>query len=165
MAQRLVFSGNLDPASANLSTRFIGATAFIIEAPTLGAELEIDVFLQVYIVGFLGEVARNIPLGKIESQAIILNVSDTETATAIPIEYQNTGLEMALLFLASEATFLYATAIEPDCDLGQIYQQNKAIETRLIALQLDLQLIKNAVGIPVLATAPTSAEQSFFFLQ
>ena len=69
-----------------------------------------------------------ISLGKIEEQAILLNVTDTETANLIPIEYQNTGLEMALLFLASDAIYLYAIVVKPDCNLCQIYAQNQAIK-------------------------------------
>ncbi len=165
MATQLVFSGNLDPVSPNLSSRFVGATMFFIEAPTLNAELEIDVYLQVYLPGIIGETVRNVPLGKIEEQSILLNVTDTETASLIPIEYQNTNLEMALLFLASDTTYLYAIAVSPDCNLCQLKTQNDAIQNTLTTMQATLQQILDAVGQPVPASAPTTAQQQFFYLQ
>ncbi len=145
MALQLVFSGNLDPASANLSSRFTEATAFFIEAPLLNAELEIDVYLQVYLPGILGEVARNIPLGKISDTALLLNISDTETSQVIPSEYQNTGLEMALLFLASDTTFLYATVVKPDCNLCQLSAQLNQLETKVDEI-LDAVLVGQPSG-------------------
>lgn len=142
MATQVVFSNNLDPSSANLSSRFTEASSFFIEAPLLGAELEIDVFLQVYLPGIFGETARNIPLGKIESQAILLNVTDTETANLIPLEYQNTNLEMALLFLASDTTFLYALVVKPDCNLCLLKDQLEQLNTKV-------DLILNELSIPI----------------
>ncbi len=165
MATQLVFNGNLDPASPNLSTRFIGATIFFIEAPTLNAELEIDVYLQVYLPGIIGETVRNVPLGKIEEQSILLNVTDTETANLIPTEYQNTGLEMALLFLASDTTYLYAIAVSPKCNLCQLKAQNDAIQDTQTIMQATLQQILDAVNQPVPTSAPTTTQQQFFYLQ
>lgn len=165
MALQLVFSGNLDPAAVNLSARFKQGTAFFVEAPLLTSELEIDVFLQVYLSGIIGEVVRNIPLGKIEPEAISLNVSDTETANLIPIEYQNTDLEMALLFLPSSATFLYATVIKPDCSLCVIEGQNSDLQDTLASMQLVLNQILAAVNIPVVTTGTLDSGGQFFFLQ
>lgn len=159
MASQLVFSGNLDPANPNLSIRFVGATSFFIQAPSLAGELEIDCFLQVYLPGIVGETARNIPLGKIEAQAITLNIADTETASVIPAEFLDTGLEMALLFLASDTTFLYVTVIQPDCSLcsisGQINQVQNSLDQVLVGQteftnqinQLDAGVFSVAQGI------------------
>ncbi len=161
MALQIVFSDNLDPATSNLSVEFFNATAFLIEAPGLTTELEIDVFLQLYLTGINGQLVRNIPLGKVEEQAILLNVTDTETATAIPAEYLNSGLEMRLLFLASEATFLYAYVIQPDCTLC-------GINRRLDTLETKIDLILNNLNVPVPAPLPvagTTSQQAFFFLQ
>ena len=131
MALQVVYSGNLDPSDPNLSVEFSNATAFLIQAPGLNAELEIDCFLQLYVTGLTGEIVRNIPLGRIEEQAILLNISDTETVQSIPAEYLNSGLQMRLLFLASEATFLYAYIIKPDCTLCDLSAQNIDISLRL----------------------------------
>ena len=150
MGVQIVFSDVLDPATANLSVEFSNATAFLIEAPGLTAELEIDVYLQIYLTGINGQLVRNIPLGKVEEQAILLNITDTDTATAIPSEYLNSGLEMKLLFLASEATFLYAYIIKPDCTLCSIDNRLNDLETKL-----DLVLAALNVPQPVAAVATT----------
>lgn len=144
MSTQIVFSGNLDPSGANLSNRFTEASIFFIEAPFLNVELEIDVFLQVYLPGILGEITRNIPLGKIESQAILLNVTDTKTANLIPLKYQNTDLEMALLFLASDTTYLYAVIVKPDCNLCLLNNQLNQLNTKV-----DLILTYLNLGVPV----------------
>lgn len=131
-----VYSNNLSPSAPNLSTRFTDATSFFIHAPLIGAgiELEIDVFLQVYLPYGIGqELVRNLPLGKIEEQTVFLNITDTETLNTIPQEYLNSNLEMALLFLATDTTFLEAIIIKPQLTLTDIYQ--------------DLQLIKTQLGI------------------
>ena len=111
MAVQTVFSNNLDPASPNLSARFTDATA-----------LEIDCFLQIYFPAQIGEQVRVIPIGKINEQSILLNLSDTETVSVIPIEFLNTNLEMALLFLASSETFLQAAVVQPDCTIQTVCQ-------------------------------------------
>lgn len=154
MATQIVFNDNLNPSSANLSSRFTEASAFFIEAPLLNVELEIDVFLQVYLPGILGETTRNIPLGKIESSAIRLNITDTETANLIPLEYQNTNLEMALLFLASDTTYLYALIIKPECNLCLLQNQLNQLN-----IKVNLILSELNVGIPV---APFNASASDF---
>ena len=142
MASQLVFSGNLDPASPNLSVRFNSAIGFFIQVSNLSAELEIDCFLQVYLPSVLGEVVRNIPLGKIEEQAILLNITDTETFNVIPDELQNTDLEMALLFLASDTSFVYAEVIKPNCNLCVIASQLNVVNQKL-------DLILNNLGVPL----------------
>lgn len=157
MASQLVFSGNLDPAAPNLSVRFNEAIGFFIQAPSLNAELEIDVFLQVYLPSILGETVRSIPLGKIEAQAILLNITDTETFNCIPYELQNTGVEMALLFLASDTTFLYAEVIKPNCNLC-------VIATELDGINQKIDLILSSLGIPQPVNA-VSTNDNFFVLQ
>lgn len=158
MASQLVFSGNLDPASPNLSVRFTSAIGFFIQAPSLSSELEIDVFLQVYLPSILGEIVRSIPLGKIEEQAILLNITDTETFSVIPYELQNTGVEMALLFLASDNTFIYAETIQPDCNLC-------VLDSKLDLLEQKIDLILANLNVPVPSVPPTVAQLLFFFLQ
>jgi hypothetical protein len=145
VASQLVFSGNLNPATPNLSVRFTSAIGFFIQVPnSFDVELEIDVFLQVYLPSILGEVVRSIPLGKIEEQAILLNITDTETFNVIPYELQNTNLEMALLFLASDNFFLYAEAIKPDCNLCTVSSQ-----LDLVNQKLDLILSSLVPVVPV----------------
>ena len=155
MAVQIVFSDNLNPSAVNLSSRFSRATAFYIDLPLIGAELEIDVFLQVYVESVIGEIARNVPLGRISESSILLNKIDTEILQFIPTELQNTGLEMALLFVpaSGETSFLYAYVIQPDCNLCTI--DNK------------LDLISDAIGViipPTPVTATTSTFNSLFAL-
>lgn len=167
MGLQIVFSDNLDPSQPNLSVAFEGATAFLIEAPSLNAELEIDVYLQIYISGINGELVRNIPLGKIVEQAILLNITDTETISLIPAEYLDNQFQMKLLFLASSTTFLYAYIIKPDCTLCDLQSQNTAIQDRLSTIENTLDAIAAAVNVPVTSTviAGTTTQQAFFFLQ
>ena len=153
MAVQTVFSNNLDPSQPNLSNRFTNATAFLIDLPLNSVELSIDCFLQVYIPTASGELARNLPLGKIEEQAIFLNQTDTETILPIPLELQHTGLEMALLFLASDNTYLEAFIIQQDYDLPDIFT----------AIDNKLNLIITELNIPV-TNNPTIAEQEFFLI-
>ncbi len=158
MALQVVFSNNLDPSGVNLSSRFSDAVGFYISAPLISAELEIDVFLQVYFPAVVGEQVRNIPLGRIEEQAVLINVTDTETANVIPSEFSDTGLEMALLFLASNTTFIQAAIFTKDCSLTQICNGLEAINLRLTQ-------IEQTLGIPTLGNPPTPEQQAFFFLQ
>lgn len=160
MAVQTVFSSNLDPTTENLTARFTNATGFYILAPFLNAELEIDVFLQVYFPTTLGEQVRNLPLGKIEEQAILLNVTDTQSLVTIPSEYLDSGLEMALLFLASSTTFLQVVVISPECTLC-------SINNRLNNIESTLQQILTAVNEPStpVVVAGTAPQQQFFFIQ
>jgi hypothetical protein len=103
-----VFSDNLLPIAGNLSARFTQAIGFFVDAPLTQYELEIDIFLQVYIPTPTGEIARNLPLST-------ANPLDTETLITIPSEYFDSGLEMALLFLASSDTYLEAYVIGAEC--------------------------------------------------
>lgn len=166
MALLTVFNSNLDPATENLSVRFTNATGFYIDAPLLGAELEIDVFLQVYIPNALGERVRNIPLGKIEEQAILLNVTDTQSMVAIPQEFVDTGLEMALLFLASSTTFLSVTVVLKNCNLCSLDNRFDLLDNRLNDIESTLAQILNAVLVPdPPVVLPTATQLLFFFLQ
>jgi hypothetical protein len=140
VAVQTVFSNNLDPSAPNLTSRFTGATGFYIAAPLITAELEIDCYLQVYFSAIIGEQVRNIPLGKIEEQSILLNLTDTETASVIPIEFVDTNLEMALLFLASDSTFIQVAVIKPDCTLCSLQIQLNELSNRV-------DLIVNALNI------------------
>ena len=136
MAVQTVFSDNLDPSNFNLSDRFIDAVAFYIDAPLIDSDLEIDVFLQVYFPTATSQRIRNFPLAKISEQSILLNQTDTESVVAIPDEFLGTGLEMALLFLASSITFLeayivtknYNTIQRLQDDIDQIKEQLSRIE-------------------------------------
>jgi hypothetical protein len=73
-----VFSDNLLPIAGNLSARFTQAIGFFVDAPLTQYELEIDIFLQVYIPTPTGEIARNLPLST-------ANPLDTETLITIPM--------------------------------------------------------------------------------
>ncbi len=131
MAIQLLYSDNLDPDSGSLTARFSGATGFYIDAPTLGAELEIDVFLQVYLVDGEGETPRNLALGKLKDGEIKLNETDTETVTPIPDEFLDTGMEMALFFLPSEVVALDVWLVVPDCNLCTIDTGLSALSTTI----------------------------------
>jgi len=112
-----VFSDNLNPATGNLTERFQNATAFYIDAPLLDAEMEIDVFLQVYFPAASKERLRNLALGKLKDGQITLNETDTETVVPIPNEFVDSGLEMALFFLPSDEIFLEVYVLGKDCTL------------------------------------------------
>lgn len=158
MGLQTVFSDNLNPAGANLSSAFVDATAFFIEVPSINVELEIDVFLQIYIEGLNGEVVRNVPLGRISEAAVLLNITDTETSLAIPYEYVNTGFTMRLLFLASSNVFLYAYVIQPDCTLNGVCSSLDSISSRLTRIESALEINR-----PV--PSSTTTQQQFFGLQ
>ena len=183
MAVQTVFSSNLDSAAPNLSSRFVDATAFYIDAPLINSELEIDVFLQVYFSTGAGERVRNLALGKISEQSILLNVTDTESVVAIPSEFVGTGLEMALLFLASSTTYLEAYAIGKDCTLCGIQQQIESVENKVNSIEsvvndlannssavsdvldLILNLILTSIGVPANIIPASTIQQQFFGLQ
>ena len=167
MALQTVFSSNLDPAKENLSTRFVDATAFYIDAPLIDSELEIDVFLQVYFPVLGGERTRVLSIGKISEASILLNVTDTESVVTIPSEYVGTGLEMALLFLASSNTYLEAYAIGKNCTLCQLKAEVEAIKTILSDFKSQLNRIESGVesNNSVINGIGSLIEQSFFLLQ
>ena len=120
MAIQTVFSNNLDPTTGSLTSRFTNATGFYIDAPLLNEEIEIDVFLQVYFPTESKERVRVLALGKLSDGQIKLNETDTETVKAIPKEFVDSGLEMALYFWSSDNTFLEVFVVVPDCSLCQI---------------------------------------------
>lgn len=153
MALQQIYSNNLDPSQPNLSQRFIDAIAFFITVPLSSFEIEIDCFLQVYIDLPSGEIARNLPLGKIEEQSIFLNKTDTETILTIPEEFQNTGLPMALLFLASDSVFLEAFAVKKEFDILD--------ELTIINDKLNIIIADCVTPAPV---APSPVQQAFFFI-
>ena len=146
MALKIVYSTNLNPAQPNITERFVNAVGFFINAPLLNAELEIDCFLQVYLPLVFEEQVRNYPLGKITEQAILLNLTDTESLVSIPSEFLDTGLEMSLLFLASDNTYLEVYVIE-----------KYSLESRLNQLENVLNLIMDFLGI----LAPVSPIANF----
>lgn len=117
MAVQTVFSDNLDPDNGSLTARFVNATAFYIDVPLLNAELEIDVYLQVYFPTATGERLRNLTLGKLKDGQIKLNEADTETVVPIPNEFIDSGLEMAIYFTPSDTTFLEVYVLGLDCTL------------------------------------------------
>jgi hypothetical protein len=126
MGIQQVFSNNLDASIVNLSDRFTDAIAFYVDTPLSNFELEIDCYLQVYLPTSNGEKTRVLPLGKIEEQNILLNLVDTESVFFIPEEYQDTGLEMALLFVPSNFTTVYF----------EVFVIKKIINLRIIAERL-----------------------------
>ncbi len=161
MALQLVFNNNLDSSAINLSTRFTGATGFIIEAPSIPDELEIDCYLQIYVQGILGEIVRNVPLGRIEEQSILLNLADTEICSIIPAELLETGLEMALLFVpsAAETAFIYASVIKPDCSICALDARLDVIESKIDLIDAKLNIL-----IPVIPVSIDSGDFNQFFL-
>lgn len=172
MAIQTVFSDNLDPNNGSLTDRFKNATAFYIDIPLLAFELEIDVYLQVYFPTQLGERLRNLKLGSIADGEIRLNQTDTETVVPIPNEFIDSGLEMALFFTPSEPIFLEVfvlgkdvTVKSLDLKLDRIVNRLDNLETSNENLDLVLNLILNAIGVPVPIVAGTPAQQDFFFLQ
>lgn len=159
MALEIVFQNNLAPDSENLSTRFIDATGFYIAAPFLSSEYQIDVYLQLYLTTQTDEQVRVLSLGTIEEKAVWLNIIDTERFQTIPTELLSTGVEMALLFLSSDETFIQAAIVKPECTISDVCSSLSAIEARLTA-------IENALNsTPVENTAPTQSQQQFFGLQ
>lgn len=165
MAVQTVFSNNLDPAGFNLSSRFVDAIGFYIDAPLIDSELEIDVYLQVYFPTSNGERIRNLPLGKITEQSILLNVTDTESVVAIDLEFVGTGLEMALLFLASSNTYLEAYVIGKNCTVCQLKTEIAEVKATLSSIQQQLNRIEANQSISPVTANPTAQQQQFFLLQ
>ena len=174
MAILAVFSNNLDPVNGSLTARFINATAFYIDAPLSASEIEIDVFLQVYLPTSSTEQVRVIPLGKLKDGEIKLNETDSETLLSIPYELIDTGLEMALYFTSSDTTFLEVFVIGIECSLCQVQgdilaisedlnAQFNEVNSRLNSMQSTLNQILAIVGADVVI--PSSIEQQFFFIQ
>ena len=183
MVLQTVFNSSLNPTTGSLTTRFVDATAFYINAPLLSDELELDVFLQVYFPTTTGERVRNLALGKLKDGQIKLNEVDTETVVPIPNEFLNSGLEMALFFLASESITLEVYVLGQDCTLCELEDKIDGLDNKLNTLTSRvedlanansdsintittvLNLILNAVGIPVPPALPGLTEQAFFLLQ
>lgn len=163
MAVQTVFSNNLDPSSPNLSSRFVDATAFYIDAPLIDSELEIDLYLQVYFPAAGGERVRNLPLGKISEQSILLNITDTESVQCISSEFVGTGLEMALLFLASSTTYLEAYAIGKNCTVCQLKTEIDGIKSTLTSIQQQLDRIEANSQNPVPVGTSAQQQQQLFF--
>ena len=152
MALKIIYSNNLNPAQPNITNRFTNAVGFFINAPLLDAELEIDCFLQVYFPFAATEEIRNYPLGKITEQAILLNLTDTESLVSIPQEFLDTDLEMSLLFLADDNTYLEVYVI----------QKSYNLVSRLDQLEASLNLILANLGIPVPVEAVTNFNSANF---
>ena len=155
MAVQTVFSNNLNPSNFNLSERFTDAVAFYIDTPFSSAELEIDVFLQVYFPVAGGERIRVLPLGKISEQSILLNQVDTESVVSIDQEFLGTGLEMALLFLPSSNTYLEAYVVTKNYTIQRLQVDIDAINERLNSIE---------TGIDSGSITRDLLEQLFFLL-
>ncbi len=167
MVLQTVFNNTLNPTTGSLTARFTNATAFYINAPLLPDELELDVFLQVYFPTTSGERVRNLALGKLKDGQIKLNEVDTETVVPIPNEFLDSGLEMALFFLASESITLEVYVLGQDCTLCELEDKIDSLDSKLNDLTSRvedlvnansdsinnltaiLNLILNAVGIPL----------------
>ena len=144
MALLQVFSNNLVPFDSNLSARFTNAKAFYLNAPLIAAELEIDVFLQVYIPQGSGEIVRNLPI----SNSI---AADTETLITIPSEYVDSNLQMALAFYGSDSTYLEAFVLGQSVTLNTLEHKINQITQLLTDMSLFFQDSANAQ----IATATT----------
>lgn len=156
MALQIVFQNNLSPGTINLSSRFTDATGFYISAPFIANQYQIDVYLQIYFPTETVEQVRVISLGLIEETAILLNQINTERVSAIPIEYLNTGYEMALAFVSSDETFIQAAIIKPECTLSTVCNSLDSLKITLSNIQQQLDRIESKTG----NTNPTPAELS-----
>lgn len=172
MVLQTVFNGALNPTTGSLTARFVNATAFYVNAPLLSDELELDVFLQVYFPATDGERVRNLALGKLKDGQIKLNEVDTETVVPIPNEFLDSGLEMALFFLASESYSLEVYVLVQDCTLCELENKIDDLDNKLSSLTSRVEeitaivnLILNAVSIPAPPALPGLTEQAFFLLQ
>lgn len=144
MALLTVFNSSLNPTTGSLTARFTNATAFYINAPLLSSELELDVFLQVYFPATSGEKVRNLALGKLKDGQIKLNEVDTETVVPIPNEFLDSGLEMALFFLASESITLEVYVLGQDCTLCELENRIASLDSKLTTLTNQVQDIANS---------------------
>lgn len=151
MAILTVFSDNLSPIQGSLSARFTKAKGFFIDAPLTNSELEIDIFLQVYLPSPRGDHTRLLPLS-------VFNPNDTETLITIPTEYVDSDLEMALLFLASDTTYLEAYVIGAECTLLGINTKLDQITQSITDMSLFLQ--ESFVSIQATSTTTTSVTVS-----
>ena len=128
--------------------------------------------MQVYFPFITGEIARNYPLGKIEEQTILLNITDTESLVSIPQEFLDTGLEMALLFLASDTTFFEVFVIQKNYNLpdrlqtieNQLTLLQNQLNLELPVIQSKLDLILTLVNLPPVPLPIPPTQQQFFFL-
>ena len=152
MVLQQIYSNNLDPSQPNLTQRFSNAIGFFIDVPLLSSELEIDVFLQVYFNLGGREVARILPIAKIEEQAILLNKTDTETLFTIPQELVDSNTEMALLFLSSDNTYLEVYIVKSSLD----------IKNELTTINNKLNLIIN--NCTTVTSPGLTPQQQFFFI-
>lgn len=152
MVLQQIYSRNLDPSQPNLTQRFSNAIGFFIDVPLIDDELEIDVFLQVYFNLGGREVARILPIARIEEQAILLNKTDTETLFTIPSELIDSSSEMALLFLSSDTTFLEVYIVKQSYNLND--------ELKIIKDKLDLILSRQREVI----VSTNDTQQQFFFI-
>lgn len=139
MVVRQIYSNNLNGDEPNISERFSNAVGFIIDTPLLDSELQIDCFLQVYFPTESSEKIKNYPLGKIEEQVVLLNLTDTESLVSIPSEFLDTDLEMALLFLGGNSIFLEAFVIEKKYNLSE---ELTAIKESLSTIQQSNSLVE-----------------------
>lgn len=123
-----VLSKIVVPDKTNLTDRFVDAIGFYIFTSLIDTEVEIDVYLQIYLP--LNRI-RNIPLCQIIEQETKQNITDTETILSIPEEYQDTGLQMALLFLPSESFQLDVFVITKNFTLSSLNDKLIAIERKI----------------------------------
>ena len=149
-----VFSDNLDPDNGSLTARFSNATAFYIDAPLLNVELEIDVYLQVYLPTATGERLRNLALGKLKDGNIKLNEIDTETVVPIPSEFIDSGLEMAFYFTPSESIFLEVYVLEKQCTICTIDQKIDNLIAANNQINSVLDLVLDTLNTLVLPQVP-----------
>lgn len=117
---RRIYEGALNPSSFNLTDRFIDGIGFFIRAKNLASELRIDAYIQVFLPVSATEEIRNLPFSKVIESSILLNETDTESFVIIPEELSITGIEMAILFLASQPVDFEVYIIEKDSDINDI---------------------------------------------
>jgi hypothetical protein len=97
-----IYNSTLNPTIANLSDEFTRGIGFYLTALNLTDEVEIDIFLQLYLT------PTKIRAINLES----LNVSTTERLTLLPPQLRDIDIPMRLLILPSETFNLNITLLQ-----------------------------------------------------
>jgi len=144
-----VFNRSMTPASINRSDRFLGADFLYIIAPDSTAEIEMDVFLQIFLP--FGE-QRKIQL---ESPSILATVNqvNTETVARIPIEFKGYEMYLALTPTSSDFLEVWVSGSTSPCEelgdqLDRIESKtNLCIASNVISSIVDIVLVGAFGGV------------------
>ncbi len=157
-----IFNSLTLPNIENKSIVFERGIGFYLIVPTATVEYEIDIFLQVQLTPTVTRMVRLEPL----------NISNTERLTLIPQQLRDLGLPMYLAIFPSEAFNLEILLLKHECDfceeleavsqkIDELTAQLEELTNNNGNLETILQLILNALGIPVPVT-PTSMNTTDF---